>query len=133
MWMGVLFGWPSMGRPTRVAYAVCAVQRMESNRLFEISQFTFGTAQLEMMLFIGNGYSGRVVPAILELSQTVEDQRHNLFITNVTDNSTHMNKKLHRPGTLKPEPRQQYSNDRYGEWRYLESLAVKIRLHTLYQ
>ena len=31
----------------------------------------------------------RVISAILELSEAVYDQRHNLFISNVSDNSTH--------------------------------------------
>jgi len=41
------------------------------------------------MLLIRDRDPGRVVSAILELPQTVDDQRHNLFVPYVTYNSAH--------------------------------------------
>src|SRR6478672_5667416 len=92
MWMCVLLGRSPMRRPASVADAVCSVERMKTNALFEISQLAFGTAQLEMMLLVRDGDTGRIVSAILQLSKPVDYQRNDLFITYVTYNSTHINK-----------------------------------------
>jgi hypothetical protein len=41
------------------------------------------------MAFINHGNAGRVVTAILQLAQPVNDQGHDLLVSDVTDNSTH--------------------------------------------
>src|SRR5690349_19608163 len=100
MRMRVLFGRTAVSGPTRVADAVRAVEWTEPNRLFEIAQFAFGATDLEIVLFVDYGDARRVVTAILEFAQPVDDERHDLFIANVTNNSTHAS--LITPRLLQP-------------------------------
>jgi hypothetical protein len=72
-----------------VADAVISVERMQTNALFEIAQLPFRTTQLEMPRAIDNGDPRRIVSAVLEFPKTVDYQRHDLFVSNVSDNSTH--------------------------------------------
>jgi hypothetical protein len=85
----IFFGRSSVRRPTRVTDAVISIERMQTNAFLEISQLPFRTTQLEMLMIIDDGDSRRIVPAILELPKTVDNQRHDLFVSNVSDNSTH--------------------------------------------
>ena len=89
MRMRVLFGRSAVSGPTRVADAVSAVERTETNRLFEIAQLTFRAKNLELVLFVDDGDTGGVVTAIFEFSQPIDNQRNDLFIAYVTNNSTH--------------------------------------------
>jgi hypothetical protein len=66
--VGVLFGWPTVRRPTGMADAVRAVERMQTNAFFQIAQLPFRTPQLKMMLFVRDRDAGRIVTAILEFS-----------------------------------------------------------------
>jgi hypothetical protein len=72
-----------------VSDPVVSVEWIQANALFEIAKFTFSTPQFEMMRIVDDGDPCRIVPAILELSEAVDDQRHDLFVPNVSDNSTH--------------------------------------------
>ena len=90
MRMRVLFSRPAVSGPARVADAVGSIERTQANDFFEVAQFSFGAPNLEIVAFINDGDAGRVVTAILELAQAVNDQRHNLLVSNVTNNSTHM-------------------------------------------
>ena len=58
MRMRVLFGRTAVGGPTRVADAVSAVERTQTNRLFEIAQFSFGATNLEIVIFVDDGDAG---------------------------------------------------------------------------
>src|SRR6185369_14699917 len=85
----VFFGGTAVRGPTRVADAVGAVEWTEPDRLFEIAQFSFGATNLEVVIFIDDGDTRRVVTAILEFAQPVDDERHHLLIAYITNNSTH--------------------------------------------
>ena len=87
--MGILLGRPPVRRPTRVPDAVIPVERMQPNAFFKIPQLAFGPPKSKDDDRHRRPRSRRIIPAILELSQAVNDQRHNLFISNVSDNSTH--------------------------------------------
>ena len=89
MWVRVLFGGTPVGGPTSVTDAVGAIERTETNGLFEIAQFSFRAADLEVVTFIDDGDAGGVVAAVFEFSQPIDDERHNLFIAYVTNDSTH--------------------------------------------
>jgi hypothetical protein len=89
MRMRVFFGRTPVRRPARMPNAVIAVQRIEANAFFEIAQFAFGAPQFEMIRFIDDGDSSRIVTAIFEFPQSVNDERHNLFVSDVSDYSAH--------------------------------------------
>ena len=86
----VFFGGAAVRGPTRVADTVSAVERLLSQDLFEVAQFSFGAPNLEVMALVDNGDAGRVIAAVLELAQAVDYQRHHLFVSDVSDYSTHI-------------------------------------------
>src|SRR5690349_7202781 len=65
---------------------------MFAQSLFEIAQLAFGSFNFEVMIFIDDGNAGRIVTAVFELAQSVDNQRHDLFVSNVSDYSTHISK-----------------------------------------
>src|SRR5689334_18348759 len=85
----ILFRGTPVGRPARVADSVSAVEGTEPNRFFEVAQFSFRASNLEIVIFIYDGDAGGVVAAILEFAQPVDDERDDLYVANVTHNSTH--------------------------------------------
>jgi hypothetical protein len=72
-----------------VADAVSAVEWLQADRFFEVAQFALGAAHVQMMRFIDDGDARRVVAAIFEFAQPVDDDRHDLFIAYVSHNATH--------------------------------------------
>jgi hypothetical protein len=72
-----------------MADAVSAVERAETDRLFEIAQFSFGAPDLELVVFINDCDPGGVVAAIFEFPQPIDDERHHLLVPDVSNNSTH--------------------------------------------
>src|SRR5688500_17344590 len=88
--MDVLLGRPTVRGPARMADAVGTVKRIQPDAFLEVAKLPFRPAKFEMVLIIRDGYPGRIVTAILELPKAVDDQRYDLFIPNVTDNSAHL-------------------------------------------
>src|ERR1041385_6632457 len=89
MWMRVLFSGTAVCGPARVANAVRAVERTQANDLFEVAQFSFGATDFEVVFFVDDRDTGRVVAAILEFTQPIDDERHHLLVSDVANNSTH--------------------------------------------
>ena len=89
MRMRVFFGGTAVRGPARMADAIGAVERTQPNRFFEVAQLAFSAADLEFVILVDDGDARRVVAAIFELPQTIDDQRHYLFVSDVTNNSTH--------------------------------------------
>src|SRR5207253_3951178 len=85
----VFFGGTAVRGPTRVADTVSAVERFLPQDFFEVAQFSFGAPNLELMALVDNGDAGRVVATVLKLTQAVDYQRHHLFVSDVSDYSTH--------------------------------------------
>ena len=87
--MCVLLGRSAVRRPSRVADAVCPIERAQPYRLFKIAELSLGPPQFQMPALINDRNARRVVSAILELPKAIDDQRHNLLISNVSNNSAH--------------------------------------------
>jgi hypothetical protein len=87
--VSVLFRGPPVSGPASVAYAVGAVQRLKPYRFLKIAQLSFGAANLQMITFVHDGDARRIIAAIFELAEPVNDDRHDLLVSNITDNSTH--------------------------------------------
>src|SRR5947209_7231966 len=85
----VLFRWPPVRRPARVADAICAVERLQPYGLFEIAELALGAAYVEMVRLVNDRDACGVVAAILQLPQPVEDDRDDLFVSDVSDYPTH--------------------------------------------
>ena len=76
-------------RPARVADAVSAIERLEPDGLFEIAELALGAADVEVVALVHDGDAGRIIPAVFELPQPVQDDGHHLLVTDVSDYSTH--------------------------------------------
>src|SRR5947209_19210014 len=85
----VLFRRTPVRSPARVAYAVSAIQRVEANCFLKIPKLSFRATNLKIVLFINDSNASRIVSAIFQLPQPVNDDRHNLLVANVTNNATH--------------------------------------------
>src|ERR1041384_2721897 len=88
--MGILFSRPSVCRPSRMADAVSAIERLQANGFFEIAQLAFGAANCQRPLLIDDGDARRVVATIFQLAQSIENHPDDLLVTNITDDSTHL-------------------------------------------
>jgi len=85
----IFFGRTAVRGPTRVAHAVRAIDGIFSQDLFEVAQLAFGPANLQLVIFVNRGNAGGVVAAIFKLAQTLDDQGYDLFVSDVSDYSTH--------------------------------------------
>jgi hypothetical protein len=87
--MGIFLGRTSVRRPSGVPDTVISVKRAEPDAFFQIPQLALGTPKLEVIVIVNNGDSRRIVTAVFELSEAVNNKRHDLFISYVSNNSTH--------------------------------------------
>src|SRR5262249_26116456 len=89
MRMSVFFRGTAMRRPARVADSVHALKRFEPDSLFQVAQLAFSAPHLEFarVTVAGHGDPGRVVSAILQLLEPVDDDGHHALFTYVTYDS----------------------------------------------
>ena len=90
--VSVLLGRAPVRRPTRVSDAVISVERVQANAFLKVAELPFRTPKFKMLSPVDHRDARRIVTAIFELPEAVDDQRHDLFITNVPDNSAHNSK-----------------------------------------
>ena len=89
MRMGILFGGAAMGGPAGVSDTVSAIERLEADDFFEIAQLAFGAPNLQALAVAGDRDSSRVVAAILQPPQALDDDRDHFFLPHVSDNAAH--------------------------------------------
>src|SRR5580658_2279110 len=89
MWMRVLFGRAAVGGPARVPDPVNAFQRGRANGFFQVVQLARRAPNFQLAVFSHDGNAGRIVAAIFQALQAVQNQRHYGLVANVTDNSAH--------------------------------------------
>ena len=87
----VFFGGAAVRGPARVPDAVEAVERSDANGFFKISQFARGAPNFELAVVAHDGDARRIVAAVFEALQAVEDQRDDAFRSDVSDDSAHLN------------------------------------------
>jgi len=78
-----------MGCPAGMTNAIRSVQRLQADHFFQVVQLAFGAAYLQTISVTGHGNPGRIVAAIFQPSETVEDDRNNALLPDVTNNPTH--------------------------------------------
>src|SRR5579863_3071065 len=88
--MGVLFGRSTMRRPSRVSDAIRSMKRLLANRFFEVAKLAFGATDFEAIPVPANGDPRRIVAAILHPSQSLDDDRDDTFLADVTNNAAHV-------------------------------------------
>ena len=68
---------------------VRTIKRLQPDALLKIAQLPLSPPHRELVILVNHRDPRGVVSAILQFPKSVDDQRHHLFVTNVTDNSTH--------------------------------------------
>jgi len=87
--MGVFFRGPAVSRPARMADAEQPVGGLDAEDLLEIVQLAFGPADVQAPLAVDHGQACRVIAAILQALQSVEQERYGFSFAQIADNSTH--------------------------------------------
>jgi hypothetical protein len=57
-------------------------------------QLAFRAANLQFVILVHNRNACGIIAAIFKLSQALDDQRHDLFVADVSDYSTHISQRL---------------------------------------
>src|SRR5258707_2929215 len=96
MRMGVFFCWTAVGGPARVADAISAIQWALGDDLFEIAEFSRGTADFQLAGVGNDGDARGIVTTVLELAQSLDDDGHNFLWPDITDYSAHARDLLRR-------------------------------------
>jgi hypothetical protein len=88
--VGVFLGGAPVRGPARVPDAVITIERVKAYRFLEIPELALGPAKRQHAILVHHRYTRRIVPAVFELPKPIDYERHNLFISNVSNNSTHI-------------------------------------------
>src|ERR1017187_6534396 len=89
MGVGVLFGGTAVSGPAGVADAARPVQRVHADDILQIAQLTLGAANLELIIAAIDGEPSRIVAAVFQPLQPLQNDRHRLAVPDVPDDSTH--------------------------------------------
>jgi hypothetical protein len=89
VWMGVLLARTTVRGPTSVADSVGSVEWMKADDLFQISQLALGATNLQAVPVAANRNSRRVIASIFEAAQTLDDDRDNTLLSDVSDDAAH--------------------------------------------
>jgi len=102
----------SMRGPAGVANAEGSIERVLTENLFEVNELTGRAAELKSVARrAANGDARRVVSAIFESPQPLDDDRNYLFRSHVTDNSAHIS--ILRDGVRRRETAHRRSVSRF--------------------
>ncbi len=84
----VLLGGPAVSRPSRVADAVLPLERIHRDHFLEPSELARAAPQLDRAV-AHDSHAGRIVSAVLEAPQSVDEDRKDLFLADVADDPAH--------------------------------------------
>ena len=87
--MCVFLGRATMGGPAGVADSVGALDRRFLQYLFEVAEFSGRAANFEFAFFRDDRDARGVVPAVFKFAQAFNDDRDDLFGSDVADYSAH--------------------------------------------
>ncbi len=87
--MRILFAGAAVRGPTGVADAVGPIQRLEADHLFQIAQLALGAPDLQTIAVSGHGNARRIITAIFQPLQSVQDDGDDPLLTNVANNAAH--------------------------------------------
>src|SRR5271163_1870695 len=89
MRMCIFFGGSSVRRPAGVPDTIDALQGSDADGFFKVSQFPRRAANIEFAVLAHNGNSRRVVAAVFQPPEAVQNQRNDAFGTYIAYDSTH--------------------------------------------
>jgi hypothetical protein len=88
MGMRILLRRFTMGRPPRVTDPGGPTKTLFAQRLFQIDQFADATADLDFAVAMDRD-AGRIVSAIFQTLQAIQENGNRVLITDVSDNAAH--------------------------------------------
>jgi hypothetical protein len=88
VWMRVLFSRPAVRRPSCVAEAVEAGQRIAGDDVLEVGQLA-GTAPDVETVAVDDRDARGVVAPVFKPPQALDEDRHDRFVADVTDDAAH--------------------------------------------
>src|ERR1700693_6317627 len=89
MWVSIFFGRPSVRRPACMPNAVGTFDRGFGDGFFQVAELACGATDLQLAVLGDHGYAGRVVAAVFQFPQALDDDRNNFFRPDITDNAAH--------------------------------------------
>ena len=98
MRMGVFFGGTAVRGPARVADAVGAVERLQPDDFFQVAQLALGAADLQTFAIAAHRDAGRIIAAIFQPPQALDDDRHDPLLADVSHDAAHSEYSCFRPG-----------------------------------
>ncbi len=87
--VSVLFGGAAMRRPPRVADAERAIHRAQPDGIFQVAQFALGAAHGQVVILAIHRQPSRIITAVFQPLQSLQNDRHRLAVPHITDDSTH--------------------------------------------
>src|SRR5208282_5001714 len=87
--MSIFFSGTAVRGPTGMADAITAFKRLDADDFFQVAQLALGAAHLQLVAIAGNGDSGRVIPAVFETPQTINNDGNHFLLADVANNATH--------------------------------------------
>src|SRR5690606_2655783 len=87
--MGVALRRRPVGGPAGVAEAMAAGERLLFEQIAQAVELAFGLDGGELAVLADHHHSGGVVAAIFEALEAIDEQRHDLAIADVSNDSTH--------------------------------------------
>jgi hypothetical protein len=88
MGMGVLLGRPAVRRPSRMPDPVFPLERIAGDHFLEARQLPGAPAQLDLAV-AHDRHARRVIPAILEPPQPVDQDRQDVLVADISDDAAH--------------------------------------------
>ena len=89
MRVSIFFSGTAVGGPAGMADSIGSIERLEADNFFEVAEFAFGAADLQAVTIAANRDTGGVITAIFEPPQTIQNDRYNPLLANISDNSAH--------------------------------------------
>ncbi len=85
----VRFGHAAVRGPARVRDAEPARERLRGELRLELRDFAYGAAQAELVIRLHDGEAGRVVAAILEALQALDEHGNDVALCDCSDDAAH--------------------------------------------
>ncbi len=87
--VGILFRGPSVRRPARVPHAIKALERLRVDRLLEVHELARAPATFDLPVS-DDRHAGRIVAAIFEAAESINQDGNDFFRAEITDDSAHI-------------------------------------------
>src|SRR5271157_2605699 len=130
--MGIFFGGASVGGPARVPDTIGTVERLQPDGLLQIAQLALGPAHLKSVRATGYRDSRRIVAAILQPPQSLEDDGNDTLLTDIADDATHRKASGGKFPSI-PIPRGRIGTLRSRGWSALRGRSARPRLGHLHE